>query len=105
MGSEMCIRDSTNSGNTFDQEIHFLSTVVDINDFLVHQSESNHRQEDNFMFFEESARYPLVDSKSDILNKFSCSGLISLRCFFDSLEEKFDKAFQRVLVHVINNAE
>lgn len=57
------------------------------------------------MFFKESTRYPLVDSKSNIFNKFCCSGLISLRCFFNSFEEKFDKALQRVLIHMINNTQ
>ena len=57
------------------------------------------------MFFEESSRNPLIDSKPDILNKFQYSGFVPFGCLLNGFEEEFNKAFQRVLIHVIYDAE
>lgn len=47
----------------------------------------------------------MVNSESNILDEFSSTGLISFRSFFDCLEKKFDEALQRVLIHMIDDAE
>ena len=57
------------------------------------------------MLFEETSRYPLINSISDVFNQFAYSCLISLLSSLDSFEEEFDETFKRVLIHMINNTE
>ena len=57
------------------------------------------------MLLEKSSRNPLIDSESDIFYQLASSSFIFFLSFLNSLEEELDKAFQRVLVHVIDDAE
>ena len=57
------------------------------------------------MLFEQSSGDPLVNCESNVFDQSGCSGLIAFHCLFYSFEEEFDKAFQRVLVHVVDDAE
>lgn len=57
------------------------------------------------MSFEKSSRDPLIDSKPNVFYKFRNSCFVFFSSLFNSFEEKFDKAFQRVLIHMIDDAK
>lgn len=57
------------------------------------------------MLFKETSRYPLINSKSDVFDELGSSCFILFLCFLDGFEEELDKAFQRVLIHVINDTK
>lgn len=79
--------------------------ISDFDVLLAHQSESDHREEDELVLLEQSSRYPLVNSESNVLNELGRTCFISFWGLFDSLEEEFNEALQRVLIHMIDDAE
>ena len=56
------------------------------------------------MLLEQSPRNPLVDGVSNVFNQFSYPCLILFLSPLNSFEEELYEAFQRVLIHVINDA-
>lgn len=56
------------------------------------------------MLFEEASRDPLVNSVSDVEYQIRNSGLIFLSSSLYSFKEELNKALQRVLIHMVNNA-
>jgi len=57
------------------------------------------------VLFEKASGDPLVDGISDVLNKFSSSGFVPFFGSLNSLEVELDEAFQRVLIHVLDDAQ
>ena len=57
------------------------------------------------MLFEQSSGNPLVNGVSDVLDELGHSSFIFFLSLFDGLEEELDETFQRVLIHVINDAQ
>ena len=57
------------------------------------------------MLFKQTTRNPLIDCVSDVIDKFLHSSFIFFLSSFDGLEEELNEALQRVLIHVINDAE
>ena len=74
---------------------------------LLHETESDEGEEDLLMAYEEPSRYPLVNGLSNHFLKCFNSWffLFELFCLVNSLEEEGREALQRVLVHVVDNAE
>jgi hypothetical protein len=56
------------------------------------------------MFFEKSSGDPLIDGVSDVEDEEADSALILFYGSFDCLEEELNETFQRVLIHVVNDA-
>lgn len=57
------------------------------------------------MLFKQSSGYPLINRISDVINQFLHTGLIFLLSSLYGLEEELNEGFQRVLIHMINNAQ
>ena len=57
------------------------------------------------MLFEESSRDPLVNGEPNVFDELSSSGLISFLSLLNGFEEELDETLQRVLIHVINDAQ
>ncbi len=57
------------------------------------------------MLLEETSGHPLVNSVPYVFYEFTHSPFIFLLGLLDGFEEKFNEAFQRVLVHMVDDAE
>jgi hypothetical protein len=67
----------------------------------LHETESDHGEEDELMLFEEASGDPLIDGISDIVNKSLSATLVFLLGAFDGFEEEFYKTLEGVLVHMV----
>lgn len=91
--------------NTFDEEVHLFESVINLNNFFLHQPECYHCQENKLMLFKETSWNPLINCISDIIYKFLSSSFIFFLSSFNGFEEKFNEALKRILIHMINDAE
>ena len=88
-----------------DQEVHFFRGVGNIDDFFIHESESDHGQEDEFVFFEKASGNPLINGVSDVKDEESSSSFVFLGSPLNSFEEELNETFQRILIHVVDDAK
>lgn len=94
-------------GRAVDEVVHLLLSVLDGHDLLLHQPEGELASENEMMSHEETSQYPLIDGHSDDFPQSEDSRLLLFESFglVDSLEEEGGERLERVLVHVVNNAE
>lgn len=76
--------------------------VGTIDDFLLHESESDHSQESDPVLFEKASTDPLVDSVTNVSDQFFNTGIILDLGPLDGFEEEEVEGFQRVLVHMVH---
>ena len=84
-----------------------LWSVVNLNDFFLHQAECHLDKEDLLVLFEETTRNPLINGHSDLLSEgnYTLLFFFKLFCFIHSFEEESCERLKRVLVHIVDNAE
>lgn len=76
--------------------------IRNINVLLLHQSESQKRQEDQFMSFEKTSHNPLTNIESNGSDQFFNSSFILNNHFSNSFSEENVEGIQRILIHMGN---
>jgi hypothetical protein len=95
----------TRLGETFQEEVHLGVLVADIDDFLLHETEGQQTEENQFVAFEESTHHPLANAVADSANHFFNTGFVLDSHLSDSLSEENIEGIQRVLVHMVDHIQ
>jgi len=91
-----------------DEELHLLVVVLNtFKDAKLHQSESKLSEEDLLVTHKETTLDPSVNSHTNVLSQVKHALLIIIVVLseLNSLKEEGLERFERVLVHVVNNAK
>jgi hypothetical protein len=91
---------------TLEKEGHFLFSIIILNDFLLHETESELGTDDWLVSFEQTSGAPLVNCHANHWSESNNSVFLIIEhlSLLNGLEEESGERLKRVLVHWINKA-